>query len=288
MCQTNSTFIPRFGSGSISSWNNYANMQIYQPFSCSPFFKTENLPTTDSCFIDDSFDDIVFYGVGEDPFAEYTLTITYQYEDGSSASEPHTETLKEGETYSIPSPTLEGYTASQSTVTGIMLAEDVSITVTYTKVPHTLTIKYQYENGGTAAETHTETLKAGEMYSVQSPALEGYTASPATVTGTMPAQDITVTVTYKKDEPPPSSSEPDPPQPPGPDSPSSGTIDGKVMEYSMFYDFFEVLRKQGGVVVTAYFKTFLLVFGLLCAIGIIRKVILSAVSGGNDDPPEVR
>lgn len=275
----------------ISNQKTSSPLNLLWPISSSPFFEKYPLRENDGNVFYIDYDDVVFYGVGEDPFSEHTLTIKYQYEDGSSAAEAHTETIKEGETYSVLSPVLNGYTASQTTVTGTMPAEDVSITVTYTKVPHTLTIRYQYEDGRAAAETHTETLKEGETYNVSSPALEGYTASQITVSGIMPAQDVSVTVTYTKDEPPPSSSEPDPPQPPGPsepDPPSPGTDDGKVMEYSMFYDFFEVLRKQGGVVVTAYFKTFLLVFGLMCAIGIIRKVILSAVSGGKDDPPEVR
>ena len=70
------------------------------------------------------------------------------------------------------------------------------------KVPvrenYTLTINYVYEDGSKAAETHTETLAYEAEYSVVSPEIEGFTADKTTVAGTMPAADVTETVTYSR------------------------------------------------------------------------------------------
>ncbi|MEG0394036.1 LCP family glycopolymer transferase [Anaerorhabdus sp.] len=64
---------------------------------------------------------------------------------------------------------------------------------------HTLTVRYVVADGGVAAPaTVTQKVVEGASYSVQSPALTGYTADVTTVTGTMPAKDVDVTVTYKK------------------------------------------------------------------------------------------
>ena len=66
---------------------------------------------------------------------------------------------------------------------------------------YTLTIKYVYEDGSEAATTHTEQLKKDAEYNVSSPEVTGYVADKATVSGTMPAKDTEVTVTYIKKEP---------------------------------------------------------------------------------------
>ncbi len=59
-----------------------------------------------------------------------------------------------------------------------------------------LTIKYVYEDGTEAAKEHTATVMVGQGYNVASPTITGYTPDKATVSGTMPAEDVTVTVTY--------------------------------------------------------------------------------------------
>lgn len=81
------------------------------------------------------------------------------------------------------------------------LTIDVSgnvIKVYYVKNVFTLTIHYRYAEGGTAAADHVESLMQGTEYSVTSPAIPGYTVDKATVSGSMPAQDVTETVTYTK------------------------------------------------------------------------------------------
>ena len=72
------------------------------------------------------------------------------------------------------------------------------IKVYYKKNVFTLTIKYVYEDGSEAAETHTENVEFGKGYSVTSPDVVGYTPDKLTVTGTMPASNVEVTVTYTK------------------------------------------------------------------------------------------
>ena len=131
----------------------------------------------------------------------HTLTIHYVYaETNAQAAADHTETFAEGAAYSVPSPVIDGYTADQTVVAGTMGTADITVTVTYTEnapVTHTLTIHYVYaETNAQAAADYTATLAAGESYSVASPIIAGYTADQATVAGTMPAQDVEVTVRY--------------------------------------------------------------------------------------------
>ena len=79
-----------------------------------------------------------------------------------------------------------------------MPAEDTEVTVTYHEKTYTLTINYVYEDGTKAADTHTEQLKKDAKYDVSSPEITGYVADKSKVSGTMPAEDTEVTVTYTK------------------------------------------------------------------------------------------
>ncbi|MBR5983578.1 MAG: MucBP domain-containing protein, partial [Bacteroidales bacterium] len=130
----------------------------------------------------------------------YALTIHYVFADNSEAAADYTTTVNYGAEYSVASPVITGYTADLDTVAGIMPAEDVEVTVHYTSnapATYTLTIRYVFaDDNSTAAPDYTETLAEGATYSVASPVIEGYTANPATVAGTMPAQDVNVIVRY--------------------------------------------------------------------------------------------
>ena len=133
------------------------------------------------------------------PVDTYTLRIHYVYADNTTAAADYTATLAAGESYSVASPVIAGYTPDQATVSGTMPAEDVTVTVTYTANPvdtYTLRIHYVYADNTTAAADYTATLAAGESYSVASPVIAGYTPDQATVAGTMPAQNVEVTVRY--------------------------------------------------------------------------------------------
>ncbi len=70
---------------------------------------------------------------GPTPEAVYTLTVRYEFTDGSQAAEPYIRELKEGEKYTVKSPAVQGCTPDKSKVTGKMGAEDVSVTVVYRK-----------------------------------------------------------------------------------------------------------------------------------------------------------
>ena len=72
------------------------------------------------------------------------------------------------------------------------------IRVYYVKNVFTLTIQYRYEDGSTAAADHVESLMQGTEYSVTSREIPGYTVNKETVSGSMPAKDVTETVTYIK------------------------------------------------------------------------------------------
>lgn len=73
------------------------------------------------------------------------------------------------------------------------------IKVYYVKNVFTLTIHYRYAEGGQAVQDYVANdLVQGTAYNVTSPAIPGYTVDKATVSGSMPAQDVTETVTYTK------------------------------------------------------------------------------------------
>ena len=72
------------------------------------------------------------------------------------------------------------------------------IKVYYVKDTFKLTIHYVYEDGTEAKPDYTADIAVNESYSVISPEVEGYVPNQAVVSGTMPKQDVTETVTYTK------------------------------------------------------------------------------------------
>lgn len=131
--------------------------------------------------------------------AFYPLTVKYQYQNGSKAAEDVTFQYPMGFSYDIPSPEIEGYTADKPTVTGTMPGRALEEVVTYSPIPYTLSIFYQFEDGTQAAETHREQLTVGAAYLVTSPTITGYKSDSEMISGTMPAKDIYFTVVYKPD-----------------------------------------------------------------------------------------
>lgn len=129
----------------------------------------------------------------------YPLTVKYQYADGSAASPDVTYQYPSGFIYDIPSPDLEGYQADKLSVSGTMGNEPLEVVVTYSPIPYTLTVNYQYTDGSTAAESHQEQLFIGASYSIPSPVIEGFHPNQTAVTGIMPARDVISTVTYRDD-----------------------------------------------------------------------------------------
>ena len=72
---------------------------------------------------------------------EYTLTVTYVMSDDTTPPPQHTEQVTYNTFYSIPSPAVTGHTPDIETVEGTMGAEPVSVNVTYSPNPHTVTWK---------------------------------------------------------------------------------------------------------------------------------------------------
>lgn len=60
-----------------------------------------------------------------------TLTVNYVYEDGETAAEAYTQQLQYGASYSVLSPTVDGYTADVLTVTGVISDFNTVRTVVY-------------------------------------------------------------------------------------------------------------------------------------------------------------
>ena len=63
----------------------------------------------------------------------YTLSVVYQFSDGTPASDIVIKHLEAGTPYSIVSPVITGYTADKPTVSGTMPENDLRIVVTYSK-----------------------------------------------------------------------------------------------------------------------------------------------------------
>ncbi len=140
-------------------------------------------------------------------FIDYTLTISYVYENGDSVAEQYTGTYHVGQAVpEIVSPVVQDYHADHLTLGGEDVqfpAYDVEITVIYSIDTYTLTIYYVYSDlvtdtekqGQTAATTVTEKLPVHTPYSKTSPEIEGYYADNLLVSGTLES-DATYTITY--------------------------------------------------------------------------------------------
>lgn len=64
----------------------------------------------------------------------YTLTINYVDGDGKVIATSHTSTVEKGKDYTVSSPVIEGYTTTETTVSGTMGDGNKTVTVTYTPV----------------------------------------------------------------------------------------------------------------------------------------------------------
>ncbi len=123
-----------------------------------------------------------------DGVKDNTLTVTNQADFGAVIS---------SYTDKCPSDYALDKTESLPLTIGVTESENV-IKVFYKKNVFDLTIHYVYADGGTAAANHTDSVTFGDPYSVTSPTIDGYTADKTTVSGTMPANNVEVTVTYSK------------------------------------------------------------------------------------------
>lgn len=110
---------------------------------------------------------------------QFQLTINYVYEDGSEAATSYNETLTVGKDYTVTSPTINGYTADKPVVSGTMPAENVEVTVIYTKRSD-LSYTVHYYWNGTTESVAPDKMVGNQTFNAsvtESPvAIDGYTA----------------------------------------------------------------------------------------------------------------
>ncbi|WP_416234857.1 MucBP domain-containing protein [Lactiplantibacillus plantarum] len=140
------------------------------------------------------------------PVEQSTVTVNYVDADGKTIKAATTQTLDNGSTYNVDTPTLDGYTyksadaALPGTVDG-----NKTITLTYTKdaapvEQSTVTVNYVDADGKTIKAATTQTLDNGSTYTVETPTIDGYTYKSAdgALSGTVDGNK-TITLTYTKD-----------------------------------------------------------------------------------------
>lgn len=166
---------------------------------------------------------------------EYTVSIKYLYEDNSEAAPTYTKTLPIGSSYEVVSPEIENYTPDITTISGTIQNSSIEYVVYYKRKPeiptpdetpkHTVIIKYVYEDGTPAAESHVAELEEGASYNVVSPTIDNYTPDQSQVEGTIIDRDVEHIVTYTKN---PASEPILPIEPEAPDVPDQPTTDPEI------------------------------------------------------------
>lgn len=151
--------------------------------------------------------------------AEITVTytkltahkLTINYLDKSTNKAVATAYTKadfyEGETYSVNSPSVDGYSApDKANVSGKFGNADVTVNVYYTAAPvissHKVIVNFVMSDSSTAPNTITQSFNEGQAYNITVPTIEGYTPNMTAVSGTMGTTDVNVTVTYTLNDPP--------------------------------------------------------------------------------------
>ncbi|WNX83352.1 InlB B-repeat-containing protein [Agathobaculum sp. NTUH-O15-33] len=146
--------------------------------------------------------------VVEIQYERESYTVTWNAGDGQFDGNAATKisTVKYGAAITgAPTPTKAAddlftyrFTGWSPSVADTMPAWDVAYTAQYerTAKPYTLTVLYRFADGTTAHEPHTEQVSTGGSYNVESPSIEGYAPNQSVVTGTMPAKDTEILVTY--------------------------------------------------------------------------------------------
>lgn len=121
-------------------------------------------------------------------------------------------------------PTLLAADNLQNTEPNVAVVYYKKISTPPAAAKYTLTINYVDEQGNKVADSYTDSLDSGAAYSQASPVISGYKLSNSaqeTVAGTMPAEDVTVSVVYTKTAVTPN----DPKNPKDPTSPTTpGTV----------------------------------------------------------------
>ncbi|MBR6502820.1 MAG: MucBP domain-containing protein, partial [Clostridia bacterium] len=129
----------------------------------------------------------------------HSITIHYVGPNGEQMANDYTAVQDYNTNYSVTSPTISGYTADQTVVSGTVGIEDIDITVNYEYIDYTLTINYLIDDETLKPETVVvEGLHIKDTYSYPSPEIIGYTASRSVVSGTVGTSNVTVNVSYSR------------------------------------------------------------------------------------------
>ncbi|WP_458351511.1 MucBP domain-containing protein [Lactiplantibacillus plantarum] len=140
------------------------------------------------------------------PVEQSTITVNYVDADGKTIKTATTQTLDNGSSYKVETPTIDGYTykSADAALTGTVDGNK-TITLTYTKnaapvEQSTITVNYVDADGKTIKAATTQTLDNGSTYKVETPTIDGYTykSADAALTGTVDGNK-TITLTYTKD-----------------------------------------------------------------------------------------
>ncbi len=128
----------------------------------------------------------------------YTVTIIYKMTNDENAPETEIHTVPFNSEYKFIIKDIAGYTASESYISGIMGDKNITQIVTYSPNKYTVTIKYIFsDNNNTVIEPTVETFDHLQPYNIHISNVKGYHPETTTVSGTINAQDVEVTVTYK-------------------------------------------------------------------------------------------
>ncbi len=176
------TVLYKYSDGSTASEDIYQNVAVGTPYDIASPAITGYSPSSENVTgtLEQSSE---WYVVTYTPNT-YSLTIKYVCNEESVTSD-HISNVVFGKSYSVNSPSVNGYTTGVTIVTGTMDQEGKVISVEYTPMSYNLTIYYLFEDNTTAADTRIESVPYKSQYSFESPTIDGFTPSPATVTGTM-------------------------------------------------------------------------------------------------------
>ncbi|WP_072533571.1 MucBP domain-containing protein [Lactiplantibacillus plantarum] len=143
------------------------------------------------------------------PVEQSTVTVNYVDADGNTIKAATTQTLDNGSTYTVETPTIDGYTykSADAALTGTVDGNK-TITLTYTKDSTTpvenkanLTINYVDADGNTIKASSVTEYIVGQAYTVGQPEIAGYTYDHATgdaIAGMIAYNGNTVTLVYTK------------------------------------------------------------------------------------------
>lgn len=125
----------------------------------------------------------------------FIVTVHYVNDLGTTVHPSASQSFDVGASYFFESPSVAGHLDADD-VSGTVPAQNLVLTVTYTRRSYTVTVLYVTPTGEPSPEAYRASLLHGESYSVTSPNLNGYQPNMAVVSGTVNAADVTVTVTY--------------------------------------------------------------------------------------------